>query len=517
MDDQRFLNTLVKGAGWGFIGIIISKFLTYFYRAVVARIGPDAYGQLSLAITVAGITGTITIFALNTALKKYVPQFRQENDWSSVKGVVLSAAAITTALSLLGGGLMFFFADLIARRIFQSPGLVPLLKVFALVVPFANLSKVVNSTIKGFKQVHYNVFLVNILTSSIQIVVTLILIMMGLGVIGAAWGWAAGVVIPTLVGFWIIERKLGPIVTREVKPEYHAKELLKFSYPLLLSGIIGSILGWTDTLLLGYYMDDAQVGFYNAALPTAALLTVVERSFGKLSLPSMAEISDDSEKMSWTLKTLTRWNTAAVLPGFLLMALFSSQILHLLFGKQYVVAGTALSILAFGKLYSASVGYLGDVIKAVDETQIFWKNSILSFFLNIGLNILLIPGFKYQGQVIIPELGITGAALATTVSLVIMQSVILLEAYYLKGVVPFNRETWKPVAAALVALAATYVGLKTAFTTTPLWALVPGAAVFGSLYVALLLVLGGVEEEDRNVFIDAANRLGRKKEAEKML
>lgn len=517
MADQKILNTLVKGAGYGFVGIIFSKFLTYFYRAVVARIGPDAYGQLSLAITVLSITGTLSIFALNTALKKYVPQYRQEGDWSAVRGAVLSAFAITSILSLIGSIALWFLAEPIAVNVFESQGLAPLLKVFALIVPFANFSKVLGSTIKGFKDIKYFVFIVNILTSTVQLVVTLILILMGFGVIGAAWGWAAGVVIPTLVAFYVVERKLGPVIARKVVPDYKFEELLMYSYPLLLAGIIGEVMGWTDTLLLGYYLDDAQVGFYNAALPTAALLTVVERGFSQLSLPSMSEISDDRKKLASTLKTLTRWNTAAILPGFLLMVLFSGEILHLLFGKEYMIAGTALAILAFGKLYSASLGYLGDLLKATDETQVFWKNSILSFFLNVGLNVLLIPGFSWKGTQLVPALGITGAALATTGSLVIMQTVILAEAYYFHGIVPVNRKTWKSIVASGVAVAATYGAVKFFFPTTPLWVLVPGAAVFGAIYLFSFLMLGGVEEEDRNVVLDAANLLDRREEAERLL
>ncbi|MFB6215919.1 MAG: oligosaccharide flippase family protein, partial [Candidatus Aenigmatarchaeota archaeon] len=150
MSDQKLLNTLVKGAGYGFIAIIASKFLTYFYRAAVARIGPDAYGQLSLALTILGITGTISIFALNTALKKHIPQHRKENDWNSVRGVVLSALGITTVLSLAGSVAMFVFADTIAIRVFNSQEIAPLLRIFSLVAPFANFSKVLVGIMKGF-------------------------------------------------------------------------------------------------------------------------------------------------------------------------------------------------------------------------------------------------------------------------------------------------------------------------------------------------------------------------------
>ncbi|MFB6193356.1 MAG: flippase [Candidatus Nanohaloarchaea archaeon] len=515
MVDQKYLNTLVKAAGWGLIGLMFSKVVSYLYRLVVARyMGPDVYGTLQLGIVALSFVGTVTVFSLSPAIKTFVPKHVREDDWAAVRGTVLSALAITGTLSILGAALMYLGAGLIANRIFQAPQLTPVIQIFAFVVPFSNLSTVVYSTIKGFKEVKYNVFLVTVLTSSVQLVATVILMLVGLDLLAAVYGWAAGVIIPLFIGIYILEKKIEPVFTRNVKPDMNFRELTSYSYPLLLSGMIGELLGWADTFLIGYFMNETEVGFYNAALPTAAILMIPQKALGQLTLESMSEKAHDREALSDTLKTLTRWNTAVVLPMFLLMALFSREVIPLLFGKEYLSAAAALAILSFGKLYSASVGYIGDMLKAIEETQIFWKNSVLSLALNLGLNSILIPGLKINGSFIVPELGITGAAIATTSSIIIMQTVLLAEAYYYKGIIPFNRKTWKPVAASLAALAFTYTAIQLLFpSTTPLWVLVPGAAAFGLSYAFAFLLLGGIEEEDRNLMLDAAGRIGRREDA----
>ncbi|MFB6193358.1 MAG: hypothetical protein ABEK00_03835 [Candidatus Nanohaloarchaea archaeon] len=58
----------------------------------------------------------------------------------------------------------------------------------------------------------------------------------------------------------------------------------------MLSGIIGTVLGWTDTIFLGYFMEESTVGYYNAALPTAMLMMIPMKASDELALPSFSEI-----------------------------------------------------------------------------------------------------------------------------------------------------------------------------------------------------------------------------------
>lgn len=511
MGRQETLNTLVRGAGYASIGIVFSKVMAYFYRAVVARIGPEAYGQLSLGITVMSIFGTLSIFALNQAIKKYVAEHSSEGDFASVKGTVLSALSVTLPLSLVAAAIMFFGAEFIAVGIFESQGLVPIIKVMAVAVPFANLSKVSVSTITAYKKIKYRVMLNSFLTNIVQLLATLALIYLGFGVIGAAWGWALGFIAIALAAFYVMERKVGPVVTSKTGAEFHHRELLTFSYPLVLSGIIGTVLGWTDTIFLGYFMEESTVGYYNAALPTAMLMMIPMKAFGELALPSFSEISDDTERLKKVLKSLTRWTTIATLPMFMAMALFAPEVLHLLFGQPYVKAATVLTLLSFGYLYSASVGHLSAILKSVSETKILFKNSVFNLFLNTVLNLVLIPEWGLG-------LGMLGAAIATTTSILVMNTILVGEVYHFRKFTPFNRRVWKPIAASIPALLATYLLLNLFFpVVTPVWAMIPGGAFYAGLYGLTFLALGGLEPEDRQSLKNIGEKLGHEEKAEELL
>ncbi|MFB6203661.1 MAG: flippase [Candidatus Nanohaloarchaea archaeon] len=505
---DRTLNAIAKGAGIVAVGMVFSKLFTYLYRVVVARfIGPDAYGQLSLGITVLSIAGSVSLLAMNQALNKYVAKHNQNNDPAAIRGSVLSATHMVLPLSILAGIAIWFSAPFLASRVFHTPELVPVLKIFAFVPPFGNLSSIFISTMTAFKEMKYRVVTNQIFQPVVQLAATLGFIAMGYGVAGAAGGWLVGVVLSTVLGAYFLEKKVHPIIFGKADPDHRHREMLKYSGPLMFSGIIGSVLGWTDTLFLGYYMTDAQVGFYNAALPTALLILMPYRALKSLALPSLSEVhEDDSREPGKVLKNLSRWNLSVTLPAFIVMALFSGPVLRLLFGAEYTVAGTALALLALGNLFSAAVGPLDEFIKSISRTDLMLKNTVANLVVNIVLNVLLIPVY-----------GIEGAAVATAGSIVFVNLLLIAETYHLEGVLPFDSDSWRPLAASVVPLPVIYAALHLLFPRyIPVWALVPGGLAFGAMYLAGLVLAGGFREEDRDIIVGIGRRIGKAEEADRL-
>lgn len=502
MSDQETLNLLAKGAILVFAGMFLSKFFTYLYRMLVARVaGPEAYGQLNLGLAVLGIATTISIMALNNGLQRYIGE--SEDDAGSY---VISALHLSLPWGLFIGGIIFFSADFIATTFFNSPKVGNIIKVLAFVIPFHNLSRVSIATTIGFKTVKYRIITNQLFQNIVQLIGTAAFLYLGYEAVGAAGGWLLGAVLSSFLAFYFMEKKFGPIVFSKDKYNPQHRKLIKFSAPLFMTGIIGSILGWTDTLFLGYFLDDTQVGFYNAALPLALMIHVPFQGLSSLALPSLSELSSKSkEDVSDTLKTLERWTAILSVPGFLLMFLFSAPLLKLLFGQEYIVASAALVILAVGHLFNSVTGHLGDTLKAYDRTDLMFKNTVAKLLLNIPLNLLLIPTY-----------GIEGAAVATAASLVLVNILLVLEAHHIIGLNPFSRGMLMPFAASIIPLSVVYLALKTYFQTVPVWALVPGFIVFGGLYLFNLIILGGLKKEDKEIIAGIGRKVGKEELFEKI-
>jgi len=507
--DQKALNALAKGAGVTAIGMMISKALTYLYRVSIARfVGPEAYGQLSLALAVTGVTSTIAYLALGNGLKKFIPEFRTENDLASIKGMVLNALEMTVPLSLLLFGIVFFGAEFIATTFFDNRNIIPLIQILSLTIPIGTISSIFYDTTIGFNKIIYKTSGVRIIQNIVQLGLTLTLLILGYEVASAAWGWLAGTTIAAILGFYFMEKKTGPILFSKTKAKHHRKKLLKFSAPLLLSGIIGTLLGWADTALLGYYMTDFEVGLYNAALPTAILILIPHKAIGSLAITSFSELKERNKKaIQDSMQTATRWVFSLVLPTFLILTLFSEQVLTIMWGTQYTQASTALSILAIGYLIDALVGRVGSLLNATGHTKYLLYNNTAALTLNLVLNIILIPIY-----------GFIGAAIATATSTILTNILMFVEVWRKENIISIPHTAIAKILITGLIPLTLVIGLdRILFTNTPYWFLIPAALIYGTLYLSVYLKVLGLRGEEKEVLLRIGHLTGREDEIRKLL
>lgn len=508
MTDQGILNKIAKGAGIGAIGIFASKFFSYLYRAIVARwVGPEAYGELMLGVTAVNLVGTFIILGLGTGLKNYIPKYREKNDWSSIVGAIRTAMRISLPLSILSSIIVFLSAEFLATQVFgsQSQSLVTVIRVLSLMPFFANLADICISTSIGFQKIKHKVYTTQIFQNVIQLTATAVLIIgLGLGSVGASIGWILGEILAALLAFYLMKKLLKG---RNPEPNYQYRKLVKYSAPLFLSGTLTTIISNADTFLLGFLQKSVEnVGIYNAALPTATLVSLPTLAIGSLMLPSMSELVEKGENITENLKTVTYWTFSMTFPAFVIIFLFAEEVLNILFGPEYIAASTALIILSLGNLFSSAIGQLGSVMKALDKTGIIFRNNVGNVVLNVGLNFLLIPRY-----------GMVGAALATTLSGVFIASLFVAETYYTRGIHGISKRMVIPVVSALIPLGLLYVLLDSAFNIVPIPILIAGGAAFGLLYAAIYAALGGFGEEEKKIIEAAGEKYDLREEAEKLV
>lgn len=507
---QKALNTIAKGAGWAAIGMFVSKIMTYFYRAIIARfLDPSAYGQFSLGLAALSLVNTLALMAMAPAIKKYVSEFLAKEDESSAIGVIYSSIGIVLPLSVLGSLFLFFSAGFLSTEVFntESPEqLKSIIQILAFVPVFGNMLDLLDAVALAYKKVKYEVMTEMIFRNIVQLISVTVFLALGFKILSAAISWLLGVIFGVFFIAYLIERNLGPVFRTDIKPRYMPRKLLRFSTPLILGSMVGTLLGHSDTLLLGYFLTDTQVGIYNVAFPTAAMIVIPYQALSKLALPSISDIKEKNEAdVPKVIKTLTRWSISVSLPVFALITLFSEQVIQLLFGPQYISGAMALIILAFGRFVETATGHLGSIIQSYEETQIVFKNSVIKLVLNIVLNIILIP-----------FIGIVGAAIATAGTTAFMNLLLAAEVYYIKGIHPFSVDGLKPLIACIPAVSLVYFMLKTLFETVPMWSLIPGGFLFIIIYAVTLIKINGIKKEDRSIITGIGRKIGEEEKAEKL-
>lgn len=491
MANESHLNSsllkIVKGAGIGFTGSIIGIFLGYITRLVIARwLGAGDYGLVNLGFAAMSIATILALVGLPAGIKRYVSYYKGQEDPSRIKGTILSGLMISFPLSLILTVLFFFNAEWISVHVFHELELTTVLMIFALAIPFMVVARIFMLATIGFQDLRYRVYVNDMFQNIFKVIAIVILLSLGFGVIGVAIGWVLAIICMPFLAFYFLEKRVFPIFRTTVKAVYTRRELLMFSLPLIFVGIAAMVTNWTDTLMLGYFATAEDVGVYNAAFPTARLLSVFLTSFGAIFMPVISELYSRNalDDLRDTYSAVTKWIFALIVPVFLLMVLFSNWILDLMFGQEFVRGAMALSILAFGYLIVSVVGPTGQVLQAYGRTRVLMGMSFFGAGINVVLNYVLIPIY-----------GVNGAAVATGTSLAAMNVLHLAVVYRIAGLQPFRRTYLKPLTASILAVAIVYAVTRY-IVGVSLIALVGMFVVFIVLYFFLLLAMKSFERDD---------------------
>jgi O-antigen/teichoic acid export membrane protein len=505
MPNEEYLNEslrkIAKGAGIGFTGTFIGTALGYFSRMIIARfLGASDYGLISLGFAAMSITATLSLVGFNEGIQRFVSFYKGKNDEGKIKGTIFCALKICFSLSLILTLLIFFYADWISVNVFHEAKLTSVLRIFAIGVPFWVLATIFNSGTIGFQEIKYKVYTMFIFKDTFKLIAIVTLIALGYEVLGAAVGWVLAIIGMPFLAFYFLEKKVFSVFNTKVKAVSVDKELFFFSFPLIFAGIAGLITSWTDTLMLGYFCTSSEVGIYNVAMPTANLLGIVLSAFGIIFMPVVTELyaRNKEEDLRNAYSSVTKWIFTIVLPGFLLMSLFSVSIIKIMFGLEYVDGATALSILAFSYFVSAIVGLAGSILTTYGKTKIVMGCSFVGACSNVLFNLILIPIF-----------GVNGAAIATGSSIVLMCFLYLFFVYRIARMQPFRVGYMKPLFASVIAVSVVYMITKYMIGVS-LFSLAGMFFVFLALYFLLLLFFKSFEEEDLMIMRAIDQRLGTK-------
>jgi len=297
-DEESYLNEslrkIAKGAGFVLIGTLIGRAFGYGSRLIIARLGASDYGLVALGFAVMSIAATLSLVGLQSGIVRYVSFYKGKEDKGRIKGTIISALKITLPLSVIFAFILFWQASWISIHVFHDADLTSILKIFAIGIPFSVLASNLLSATVGFQDMRYNVYTQYMFQEPLKLGAIVILVALGFGVVGAAWGWVIAIIAMPFLAFYFLEKRVFPIFKTKVKAISVDMELFSFSLPLLFGGIAGLVMGWTDTLMLGYFASSVDVGIYNAALPTAQLISAIPGAFPLIFFPlypsSMREI-----------------------------------------------------------------------------------------------------------------------------------------------------------------------------------------------------------------------------------
>jgi O-antigen/teichoic acid export membrane protein len=408
-EPKSYAKRLVKGSAIVLMAFIASELVGLFLRMFLARsLTVVEYSLFYAVFTLISFFGLFRELGLSSALVKYIPEFVVRKQFAKIKSSIVSALFVQAAFGFIVSAALFVLSDYIALAMFRTLDASLPLKILSVWFFVAIFCSIAESTFNGFQNMPAYASINFFNPLSILLLAVLFVGFFGLGTMGVALAYLIAAAVMGLSSLTFIIRRY-PHVFREkasvTKPLL--KKLFVFALPILAASIGGLILSYTDTIMITIFRPLPEVGFYQAAQPTARILWYFPIALTVVLFPIISELWARGERklLGGALHFLTKFSFILIIPAAFIFIAFPEIVINLLYGPGYLAGATALQILGAVAIVYTPFVILAQVMRGMGRPVVLLKIVAFMACFNIVGNLALIPSY-----------GIEGAAVATFVA-----------------------------------------------------------------------------------------------------
>lgn len=384
-------HTVVYGSG-----LILSKILGFLLIPLYAKyLSTSEYGIMALL----DFTVTIMTFIVGGNITDAIMKFYHDADDEERGHVISTALAVVVALSFLGCQLALLASDRFSFLVFGNGSYSLFFKyVFAtlffeliLNVPLQYV-RVLNCS-KAYAALHVSRTVLGLLLN------VFFICYLKLGVAGILYtNLLVNGVSCCILLFWL-RTQVKMVVALGL-----AKEMLKFSLPLVPAGIAATCLQSADVFILKHLSTSSQVGIYSFGYKFATILgNVVQTPFALIWGAIAFRIVKERDGLDFVAKIMTYYNLVSVLVG-LTISVFIGDVIRAIATPSYFGAAHCVPLVVLGYIFFGMAGIFHLGILANKRTYHSLFVTALAALINILLNLILIPLFTADYKFMAPAI-----------------------------------------------------------------------------------------------------------------
>ncbi|MFA6213879.1 MAG: oligosaccharide flippase family protein [Candidatus Micrarchaeia archaeon] len=393
------------GSFWGLAGTVSLKLVSFLYVIYLARaFSQENVGLFYLALSVIGLIGFWRDFGLPAALQRYVPYYEAKKQGGKAISLFEISRAVSIILGVLLFALIFLLADPIAA-IYQNSGLAEGLRMLAAYVLLENLYKVYSSYLQGRGDIPIYQGLGN-LQNVAKLVFTFILFTFcGPTLFSLSMAFILALAAVVLASIHFARPRIAdmPLSGGGITASELMREIIPFGFTLTIVQSLWALISSMDRVLLGYFGNPASsvelVAIYSLATQLALTIAVFPAAVGGIFLPVISRLAGkgDHSAMLSVIQTSQRWILFVTIPIAVATMAFAGEMLSAFYGGSYRPGANAMSIFILGLLVSTVAYPVSLALAGMRLVRLELYVAIACAFVNLALNILLIPLFGMEG------------------------------------------------------------------------------------------------------------------------
>ncbi len=477
MDKTSEVSRHIMGKGILYLTVsqVVFAATGFLLHIGIARIlGVEAYGIYGIIMSFLGITYSVYMPGIQTAVSKFTAE-----DINKADSVLKAGVKLQMALSVVLIALIFVLAPNIASFLKDS-SLTSFIRLASLIIIPTALNTVYIASLSGVR-IFVKQAVSVIWQSVIKLLLLFLIIFLGFKIKGVL----IGLIVSTTIGMFI-SRYFCKF--KKINERFEIKKLLVFATPVLLYVFcLTSIAGLDLLFVKSILQSNREAGLYTSASNISKFPFILFSSFSTVLLPSIsrAYFLNDIELFKKYTNQSLRYLLLLMFPIVAILSATSGGIIEIFYSNKYSGAASALSILLFGGAFSIILSILGSVIIGCDKPKTMMYITLILLPLDIILNKFLIPLYRLDG-----------AATATAITFLFGTLMAGIYIYYkfktLMGLLSFFKIS---LASAIIY----FISIKFS---------VAGIAVFGEylilfiLYILLLFLFKEIKKEDIKIARD---------------
>ena len=433
--NQSFKNTIITYIGFGIGGINT----IYLYPVFL---GATYYGLTNYITSSANVIMPLFAIGMQNTLVKFYSQYKTDAERSRfLSFTVLFPLLLIIPLLLIG----FLFQDEILYFLSKKNAVV---KNYIWLIPFIGLCMAYFEIFYAWLRVHMHSVFGNFIKEVGLRTASLILLM------GVYFHWITveGFVYATAVVYLLALLITMFYAFSIQKPNFeftfpvNTKDILTYTFYIILSGSVANLLLDGDKMILNQYMNIENIAFYSVATYIALVISVPSRAMHQIVYPITAKLMHENKHDEMDILYKKTSINLQMVGGYVMLGIFVNiNKLYEMVPPEYAGGILVVFMIGISKYFDLILGNNNAIIFNTKYYRTVLFLGVLLVILTVGLNMIFIPIY-----------GIIGSAFATLLSITLYSLAKLLFVVKKLDLYPFTKQTFYSIALTLVLFLAFY-------------------------------------------------------------